>query len=226
MAYPKRLLNEGEEIILDMRQHWIALWLAFAWTFVIVVALVILLWLTWDVAVLRFVVIAAAVVAFGILAGFQYATWLTTYFVVTSERVISRSGVFAKRALDIPLDRINDINFRQTIVERLFGSGTLIISSASEVGNNIFKFIKDPEMVQNRIYRAREDEELRDHHQIADALRGPGTTAPAPAADASAGAPATDSPAEKIRHLAQLRDEGLISDEEFEAKKTELLNRM
>jgi uncharacterized membrane protein YdbT with pleckstrin-like domain len=58
--------------------------------------------------------------------------WRTTHFVVTTRRVLVREGVFTRRGIDIPLKRINSVQFRHTIFERIVGSGTLIIESASD----------------------------------------------------------------------------------------------
>jgi uncharacterized membrane protein YdbT with pleckstrin-like domain len=58
--------------------------------------------------------------------------WRTTHFVVTNRRVLVREGVFSRQGIDIPLSRINSVQFRHTFLERLLGSGTLVIESASD----------------------------------------------------------------------------------------------
>ena len=58
--------------------------------------------------------------------------WRTTHFVVTSRRVLVREGVLTRQGIDIPMARINSVQFRQNLFERLLGCGTLIIESASE----------------------------------------------------------------------------------------------
>jgi len=224
MGYPVKLLNPGEELVLDLRQHWIALTAAILWTLVVVVATALLAWLVSNMSWAMWIVILVGVVAFFALAGWRYATWATTYFVLTTQRVISRSGVFAKRALDIPLDSINDIHFTQTILERMFGSGNLIISSASEFGNNEFRFIRDPERVQNLIYHQREEDERRErmeqaNYQAQAMAQQMQTQMPQQAA------PGADIPTQ-IARLAALRDQGAITETEFQTKKAELLGRM
>jgi hypothetical protein len=77
--------------------------------------------------------------------------------------------------------------------------------------------------------------ELKDIHpkarvpEIGDYVRGRisgGAPSPPPVAAPPAEATATDSPAEQLKKLAELRDAGIVTTEEFEAKKTEILSRM
>jgi uncharacterized membrane protein YdbT with pleckstrin-like domain len=80
--------------------------------------------------------------------------WYFTFFVVTSQRVIYREGVLARRGVEIPLDRVNNVNFAQSIIERMLGAGDLLIESASEDGQQLFSDIRDPEQVLNIIHEA------------------------------------------------------------------------
>ena len=117
--------------------------------------------------------------------------WLTSDFVVTSSRVIHREGFIAKRSMEIPLDKINDVRFEQGIFERMVGAGTLVIQSASESGRNEFRFIRHPEEVQRTIYHESEADQTRtvqratpppsadrgcalDHHRTRAPRRPPG----------------------------------------------------
>ena len=99
---------------------------------------IFLVWL-----LLQIVLLAAAVLR-----------WSRTYFVVTSQRVIFREGVLARRGVEIPLERVNNVNFAQSILERMVGAGDLLIESASDDGQQLFADIRDPEQVQNIIHEA------------------------------------------------------------------------
>jgi uncharacterized membrane protein YdbT with pleckstrin-like domain len=216
MAYPRRLLKPGEEVLIDIRPHWVALTIPILITAALIAGLVLLFLLNWDGTVarwVRIVAVVAAVAVFAFTAGFRYVSWLNTEFVVTSDRVITRSGVFAKHARDIPLDRINDVTFTQSIIERVLGSGNIIIQSASEDGQNVFDFIRNPEAVHNQIYLAMEAEQERNRRVTLD-----------PAQQAAA-ASAPDVPTQ-LTQLAALRDQGIITPQEFEDKKSELLRRL
>ena len=79
--------------------------------------------------------IALGVVGLALVARFTLVPvirWRTTHFVVTTRRVLVRSGLLTRRGLDIPLNRITGVEFRQSLFERLLGVGTLVIESPSD----------------------------------------------------------------------------------------------
>ncbi|MGB0995972.1 MAG: PH domain-containing protein, partial [Acidimicrobiales bacterium] len=149
--------------------------------------------------------------------GFTYLQWTTTNFVVTNERLVSRKGVISKEGIEIPLDRINTVFFNQSIFERIIGAGDLGIESAGEGGRQEFTDIRRPNLVQNEIYRQVEGLEDRRLRRLGQAA--------AEAAPATHAEPHLSIP-EQIEKLDQLRRQGVVTDEEFEAKKRELLDRM
>lgn len=210
MPFPRHLLTEDEDLVLDLRPHW---WfLAPAGALLAVAVLFGLFALINDWASWISVPIGVWVlVALGYFA-LRYLTWTTTNFVVTSERVISRTGVISKQGIEIPLDRINTVFFNQSVFERVIGAGDLGIESAGEGGRQTFTDIRKPNLVQNEIYRQVEGLEDRRLQRLGDA--------------ASSGASAELSIPEQIEKLDQLRRQGVVTDEEFEIKKRELLDRM
>ncbi len=58
--------------------------------------------------------------------------WGATHFAVTDRRIMFRTGVFNKTGIDIPIARINSVQFRHDLTDRLFRTGTLIVESASD----------------------------------------------------------------------------------------------
>ena len=109
--------------------------------------------------------ILTALIVLGCLAwfGVRYLQWVSTNFVVTTDRVIHRDGVVAKRGIEIPLERINTVFFHQSLFERMFGPGDLGIESAGETGRETFEDVRKPALVQNEIYRQMEANETRMH---------------------------------------------------------------
>jgi uncharacterized membrane protein YdbT with pleckstrin-like domain len=202
MAFPRRLLAEGEELVLDLRPHWIALVLPVAETVLIAVGVILGLaympdsWPTW----VRWVVVAIGLVVFAIHPGRLLLDWVTSHFVVTSDRVIHRAGWFAKQSMEIPLENINDVRFDQSVFERIIGAGDLTLESAGEFGQQLFGDIRDPERVQKVIFETSEANQRR-----------------------MVSASATSSPADELAKLDQLRDEGILTDEEFDREKRRLL---
>jgi uncharacterized membrane protein YdbT with pleckstrin-like domain len=132
--------------------------------------------------------------------GVRWLQWRSTHFVVTSDRLIHRSGIFAKQGIAIPLERVNNINFQQTIFEKLIRAGDLLIESGGEDGQQRFSDVRKPDEVQRLI-----------HAQIEENGRP----------DSVAGS-VTDV-ATQLEKLEGLRDRGSISQEEFEREKRRLL---
>ena len=215
MPYPKRLLNDGEEVALDLRPHW---WY-FSRHILTGIPLLVLLVLVAKVgnSILWYLWAALALVWAGWL-GLQYMNWTFTHFVVTSSRVIFRTGVLAKHGVEIPMDRIANINFNQSMWERVIGAGDLEIESAGRDGQSTFNDVWHPDAVQQELYR-----QMEGHAQMrAGYAAGAATAATGPAAPASQSATVP----EQIQQLADLRDRGVITAAEFEAKKAQLLERM
>jgi uncharacterized membrane protein YdbT with pleckstrin-like domain len=211
MAYPKNLIQDGETVALDLRPHW---WY-FSRNIFTGIPLVIILILVLNIndddlrKYLGWIVGLAAVAWAGWLL-LKYFEWKMTYFVVTSRRVIYRTGVLAKKGVEIPLERVNNINFHQRIIDRIIGAGDLDIESAGRDGQSHFDFIRHPDGVQHEIYRQME---TRNMPQMPSGVAAP---APTPAASVP----------EQIEQLARLRDQGHISAAEYEQKKSQLLERM
>ena len=210
MAFPRRLLAEHETLVFDLKPHWIALAPAVLWTLLILVATFFGFQLLDDPDWARLAVAIVALVAFGVLAVGPFLQWMFTHFVLTTDRLITRSGVIAKRSKEIPLERINDVAFTQGIVERMLGAGDLLIESAGERGQNRISNVRKPEEVQLTIYKETEANNNR-------MMRG-GEGPAEPNREASI--------PEQIEALARLRQQGVISDTEFESKKQELLKRI
>jgi uncharacterized membrane protein YdbT with pleckstrin-like domain len=228
LAFPERLLSEDEELIYDLRPHWLTLVVPALLTIAVVVA-VGALWVVMPagdlqqpgrmaVGVLGLVVLLATVVG-------RVLRWATTHFVLTTERLIFRSGVVAKFGREIPLERINDVTFSQSLFERMIGAGDLLLESAGEHGQSRFSNIRDPEAVQLEIYRQMEANDRRragyattqPHPVVADRTPTPPTHTP------PARAP---TPLDDLERLANLRDRGAVTEEEFQRMKRELLDRM
>jgi uncharacterized membrane protein YdbT with pleckstrin-like domain len=223
LAFPERLLSEDEELIYDLRPHWLTLVVPVLITLVVVVV-VGAAWVVVPagdlqqparlaVGLLGVVVLLATVVG-------RVLRWSTTHFVLTTERLIFRSGVVAKFGREIPLERINDVTFSQSLFERLIGAGDLLVESAGEHGQSRFSDLRDPEAVQLEIYRQMEANDRR--------RAGYATTQPHPAVSDRTPTPPTrsSSPLDDLERLADLRDRGAITEEEFQRMKRELLDRM
>jgi uncharacterized membrane protein YdbT with pleckstrin-like domain len=221
MSSPAKQLNPGEEVALDLRPHW---WF-FSKHILTGIPLLILLVLVFgmddggfkDAAMW---VMGLLTVAWVVWLGLQYLSWMMTNFVVTSQRVMYRTGVLRRHGVEIPLTRLSNINFEQGLWERIIGAGSLVIESAGEQGQSRFTDVQNPEAVQQEVYRRMEGENRRQASFQSEGIAEAVGKVAAPAS-----APVVDVP-DQIRKLAELRDSGAISADEYERKKSELLERM
>ncbi|HEV3400479.1 MAG TPA: PH domain-containing protein [Acidimicrobiales bacterium] len=204
MPFPRRLLNEDEQVVIDVRPHWIVLtWPLLALAASIAAAVFVSTGADNDVLLLMMLVVVLVVLGWFL---YRLARWATTNLVVTSDRLIVRSGIIAKRGREIPLERINDITVTQSIVNRLLRSGDLVVESAGERGQESFPECPRPTRVQNEIYV--QMEAARDRDLDRQAGRRP------------------LSPLEQLEKLDELRQRGVISQAEFEVKKAKLLDQL
>ena len=151
MGYPARLLSEGENVVLDMHPHWKRLVLPVL-SLVVVLALAGYLLAVVDDGRLQVLVAVAAAVLLVAFTVVPFLRWRTTLFVVTTRRVVVRTGVLARQGRDVPLSRINDITFSHSLFERILGCGTLVVESAGERGQVVLTEVPNVEQVQRTLY--------------------------------------------------------------------------
>lgn len=208
MAFDTGNLNDDEQLILHLRPHW---WF-FAPQGAVLIAFIALgiVSLLFGLPQIVLLIAAAAIVA--VLAWFllRYIAWTTTTFTITSDRLINRSGVLQRQGIEIPLERVNTVFFRQTIFERMLGFGDLVIESAGEQGSQMVDNIRRPLHVQNEIYKQMEANENRKFDRVGR----------------NVGAPVSASIPDQIEKLAELYRQGVLTEHEFQSKKKQLLDRL
>lgn len=201
-------LHRDEKIVLDLHPHWVMLVKAVIAVVVSTVVGIIVFARTHsdDGAVSTALRWLAVLLIVACLLWFaqRWITWYSTNFVVTTDRCIYRSGIIAKRGIEIPLERINTIFFEQGFLDRLVRAGSLVIESAGEQGRQSFEDVRDPVHVQNVLYQEMEDNENRKFDRIG-------------------GSPAPVSAADELAKLADLHAQGVLSDSEFEQRKAKIL---
>jgi membrane protein YdbS with pleckstrin-like domain len=206
MPFPRKLLNSYEEITVDLHPHWIYFGepvLALVGS--IVLAILVLSFTDGTIQKgLAFITVALIVVTAGWTI-VRYLKWTSTNFVITTHRLIFRQGIFAKHGVEIPLERVMNVNFNQSILERIVGAGDLLIESGGRDGQQRFSDIRKPEEVQNLIHAQVEANSMR--HEQPAAMPPP----PPP--------PVNVDVAGQLEKLEGLRSRGTITPEEFEAQK-------
>lgn len=150
VAISRKLLTDGESVVIDTRTHPKAL-IVPALVLLVTLAVAIFLDKQVDNGVVSLIVwiLALAVILWFTVRPFL--DWLTSTYTITTKRLITREGVLARRGHDIPLHRISDVAYDMGVVDRMLGCGTLVISDASTHGSVRLHDIPDVESVQRRL---------------------------------------------------------------------------
>jgi hypothetical protein len=246
MGYADQLLTEGEYIVYRTREHPLARLFASRWGILLaglglaLAALFVFLdpapgtprdILAWAIPIL--------LLAGGGLIGWAYVAWYNEDYIITSRRVIKLSGILNKTTTDSSLEKINDAILEQSILGRLFDWGNLRVLTASEIADLDYRMLHHAVKFKKAMLLTKHDLETglsrgSDHRRpLALPVDAPaGELAPgepgvptASALDSSA-APVRPTVEDKLRSLARLRDEGIISAEDYEAKKAALLEQL
>lgn len=249
MSYADSLLVGGELIRRRERQHWfVLLWQARWAVLAIILGIVLLIavsvanvpqGLARDAA--GIITLVAVIGGFAVL-GWSYLRYLNEEYVITTRRIIHAEGVINKKASDSSLEKINDAVLTQSIFGRIFGFGDLDVLTASESGIERLRMLVDALDFKKSMLEAKHELEIELTRPVMPPLRsgsgmaaGEGSAAiPAPAPAPAPAAPAAPGPAamsaddvtKALAQLADLRDRGAITPEEYEAKKTQLLARL
>jgi hypothetical protein len=242
MAFPRRLLTEGEEVVVELRPHWAFLgWPLVAAVAALAFAIAIRVAFS-PVIVIDYLLLGVVGVALLWLAG-RTVRWVTTSLVLTTTRLIERSGVFGRRALELRLERINELSYHQSLPGRVGRTGELMVETGGESGDVIFDHVPRPaafqSLITEQISAFHENRRIRfgaspatdgpgaSHHEDTPPTGGPPVTAAGPAPAPGPGwAAAPPTVADRLMQLGELRRRGIVSAAEFEAKKAELLEQL
>ena len=246
--YTDSLLVEGEHVLYRTRQHPLGRITGAKWG-ILMVGIAIALLLAIFIAkvggtardVLGWLTLALLVLgALNII--WVYLRWWAEDYAVTNRRILKVEGLFNKRAADSSLEKINDAILEQSVFGRMFDWGNLKVLTAAEETADDYLMLHHAPTFKKAMLLAKQDledelarritaplEALNAHEveqdRRADAVAAGQAAAPV-AAPAAVPVAAPKTTEEKLRELAALRDAGLITPEDFEAKKTAILATM
>lgn len=204
-TYIEGLLGENEQILLETHQHWFVLFGKIFLEILLIVVIVVGIFIAYPFYPFAIYGIALVLIpVVGILN--DIFVWRNKAYAVTNRRVIQSTGVFNKAVVDSSLEKVNDVKMTQTFFGRMFGYGDIQILTASELGVNLFHQINDPIAFKTAMLNAKE--RLGFDHEVSMEAHG-----------------SLDIPA-LIDRLDDLRKRGIITEVEFQRKKTELLAKM
>jgi hypothetical protein len=250
MSYADGLLATGERITHREKQHpFIFVWGA-RWTILAIIIAIILFWFGGNLdpsgisgSLRTLLGWVTAILFFGGIAVFIWTAlrYVNQEYVLTNRRVIQVEGVLNRSSTDSSLEKINDAVLTQSVFGRMFGFGDLTVLTASESAIDKMKMIRNPVAFKKAMLDAKHDAEVeieRAGWAPSPPIREPGAAAASPSGPptepvsaipgpASANQPADpDEVTRTLASLADLRDRGAISPEEYDAKKAELLGRL
>ena len=200
-------LKKDEKILLITRQHWIKLTLPF---FIWLVVAVLSIWLLQTTGLIITLVVA-------LYPMFEYLNWKNNLWCITTLRVVDESGFFTRYSKESPLDKINNVEYDQSIWGRLFGYGNVDIQTAAEMGETTYEMIHHPKLLKDTITHAQEE------YKKAAIANQATQLAQAIAATSAATIPSQQMIADELHKLFELLQKGGITNEEYLQQKNRLL---
>jgi hypothetical protein len=233
--YADTLLAEGERIALRTRQHWLALIIDSRTAILIFVASLVILILSSNLGadqgisgglrtILGYVALVGFIVAI-LWIGKVVWNWYSEDYIVTNRRVLKVEGILNKHSADSSLEKINDAVLDQNILGRMLGYGDLDILTANEESVDQYRMLQNAPTFKKEMLNQKHQAEQDMIRVPSPPIRAAGPAA-APAPEPGAPSMSPDQVTATLASLADLRDRGAISPEEYEAKKAELLGRL
>ena len=235
--YADRLLADGERVKLRGRQHFLATVIEgrVAWAIFVAALVLVLLTTALTPGVLRdiFGLIGLVLLLVGLAwLGQIYLAWYQQDYVITNRRVMKVEGVLKKRSADSSLEKINDAVLEQSVLGRMLGYGDLDILTANEQSVDRYRMLSEAQTFKRTMLEEKHRLEQEGFQIPAPPLRAAPPlapvveAAPVPEAAAAPRAMSSDEITGALADLADLRDRGAISPEDYEAKKQDLLARL
>jgi len=204
----RTVLKTDEKILIIIRQHWLRLILPFfAW---LLLSILLIWWLQNGTALI--IVLLAALYPM-----IEYINWKNNIWCVTNLRVVDESGFFSRYSKESPLDKINNVEYDQSLWGRMMGFGSVDIQTAAELGETKYEFIHHPKLLKDTITHAQEEYKKRQVSSQAIQL------AEAIARTNAAVAPSQQMIADELHKLFELLQKGAITQEEYLAQKAKLM---
>lgn len=233
-------LLKNETVVFEAKKHWLApLRDSLLAIGLIVIALIVSMLLPTGGGILDFIWTVLGFARWvALLVGvlwivYNIIVWRTAEFAVTTLRVLRYEGLVSRRSSETLLSAVSDVKLSVGFLGKSLGYGDVrIFTQSGDAGADDFSTITGATEFRNAMMNIKIAEQSGQRYVVPDATPAPApfaapapAPAPVPAAPVAPGASADDQ-ASRLVKLAELRDQGVITAEEFEAKKTEILSRM
>jgi len=185
-------LKNNEHLILETRHHWLTLAIPFLVTTILEILLLIYLPKYWYLDFLLLIYFL-----------FKIYQRRCNLWAVTNLRIVDEEGIFSKYSKESPLDKINNVSFRQSFMGSIFGYGDIEIQTGAEAGATIYHFVQSPNKLRDAITTAQEEH---------------ATQRSKPATQSDKGGFAAE-----LEKLFELRQKGVLSEDEYQKRKSKML---
>lgn len=208
MGYLDSLMGRNERLVFVTRQHWLEVVFVGLQDSLIFLVITILTFLLNRLTEQLFVFVLLLLLIFPVVHfAIRALNWHNEQYIVTNRRVMQIKGVINKHVSDSSLEKVNDVVLDQSILGRLMGYGNLEIITGSDIGANYFKRMAQPIRFKTN---------MLDQKEAVSKFEEKGAQQPTD----------RDQIIELINELDDLRKKGVITEQEFEAKKAQLLARI
>lgn len=161
MPYPRRLLLDDENVVLDLRPHWRRIVLPAIALPVVAGVGAYVAGIGPQAPAYRIGVLVVALLLLTFVTLRPWLRWRATRYVITTRRVVIRSGILRRTGRDVALHRLTDIALDHGIVDRLFRSGDVVLESAGEHGQLVLLDVPHVEDVHRTVYELAEEDDDR-----------------------------------------------------------------
>ncbi len=194
------LMGDGEHVMVMARRH--PLFLVGHLALYVVGALVLIgagIWAATSLPILVAAILWVVSLVPVAFAAVRFIRWRNEVYAVTNYRIIQIEGILSRRVFDSSLEMVNDIMLTQSLIGRMFNYGTVEIITGSDIGLNKLDALKDPFAFKRAIVDARNVLADHGHSQVVD-----------------------DRQTQLLSALQDLRTSGLLTDSEYEIKRSRL----
>ena len=204
-------MGENEQVLFVTHQHWlvlageILLESLLSVALIVVVTLMYALWLLNPLVLLGYLLLIFPLIS--LLR--DVLIWSNRKYVVTNRRVMQLAGVFNKNVTDSSLDKVNDVKLTQSFLGRMLGLRRYRNPDRQRVG-------------REHVHAHRQSHPVQDCHDQCQGKTGARSSASSGRTEPHA----APNLADLLTQLDTLRQHGVLTEEEFQAKKADLLKKM
>lgn len=212
MGYLESLMGRYEGIVFKTRRHWLVILPTILVNSLLSLLIIVgCLFLVSQVGPWALLLLLLLGFPLGKLA-LDFLHWWNEQYVITNRRVVQVEGIINKHVIDSSLEKVNDVVLDQSLWGRFLGYGDVEILTASEIGVNRLDRVANPVKFKTEMLNQKEGcSRLESFRVEAERVKETSDVRDIPSL---------------IAQLDDLRKKGVITEEEFQREKGELLEKL